>query len=67
MEVSTTIGERPAPSLLLIGMTDKATGQYRQVRPAELSFYDDSVLLAGKLKIIRGRVNLVSRGSTPLV
>lgn len=65
MEVSTTIGERPAPSLLHVGMTEKATGQYRQAPPAELSFYDDGVLLAGKVKILRGRVNLVSRESTP--
>lgn len=65
MEVSTTISVWPLPSLLYVGLTDKATGTYREAPPAELSFYDDGVALAGKVKVARRSVDLVSRTSTP--
>lgn len=64
-EVSTTIGTWPGPSLLYVGLTDKATGAYREAPPAELKFYDDGVLLAGKVKIVRRGVELESRTSVP--
>lgn len=65
MEVSTTIGTWPLPSLLYVGLTDKATGTYRQAPPAELGFYDDGVLLAGKVKVARHGIDLASRTSVP--
>lgn len=64
-EVSTTIGTWPEPSLLYVGLTDKATGTYREAPPAELTFYDDGVTLAGKVKIVRRGVELESRTSVP--
>lgn len=64
-EVSTTIGAWPEPSLLYVGLTDKATGAYREAPPTELSFYDGGVALAGKVKIVRGGVELESRTSVP--
>lgn len=65
MEVSTTIGTWPAPSLLYVGLTDKATGTYREAPPAELKFYDDSVALASKVKIVRRGIELEPRTSVP--
>lgn len=65
MEISTTIAAWPTPSLLYVGVTDKATGAYLQAPPAQVRFYDDSVLLAGKVKIARRSVDLVSRTSVP--
>lgn len=65
MEVSTTIGTWPDPSLLYVGLTDTATGTYREAPPVELSFYDDGVALASKVKVARRRVDPVSRTSRP--
>lgn len=65
MEVSTTIGAWPQPSRLFVVLTDKATGAYREAPPAEVGFYDDGVLLAGKVKMARGNVALAARASTP--
>lgn len=65
LEISTTIGVWPGPSLLYAGMTGKATGAYREAPPVELRFYDDGVLLAGKVKVVRRGVDLVARTSTP--
>lgn len=65
MEVSTTIAAWRDPSRLFVALTDKATGAYREAPPAEVEFYDDGVLLAGKIKIARDDVALVPRTSTP--
>lgn len=65
LEISTTIGTWDGPSLLYAGLTDKATGQYREAPPMELRFYDDGVALAGKVKVDRRRVDLTPRTSTP--
>ncbi|NHB86094.1 hypothetical protein G7085_20445 [Tessaracoccus sp. HDW20] len=65
LEISTTIGTWPEPSLLYAGVVDKATGSYREAPPVELGFYDDGVLLAGKVKVARRGVDLVPRTSTP--
>lgn len=65
VEVSTTIGTWPGPSRLYAALIDKETGQYRQAPPAELRFYDDGVLLAGKVKISRRSIDLAPRQSTP--
>ena len=65
VEVSTTIGTWRNPSLLYAGITEKATGTYREAGPVELSFYDNGVLLAGQVKATRTRVRLVPRTSTP--
>lgn len=65
MEVSTTIATWSDPSRLFVALTDKATGAYREAPPAEVGFYDDGVMLAGKVKIARGNVALIARTSTP--
>ncbi|MFV0432594.1 MAG: hypothetical protein ACK5LO_01225 [Leucobacter sp.] len=64
-EISTTIGAGSEPSLLYVGLTDRATGAYREAPPVELRFYDDGVMLAGKVKVARRSVDLVSRTSVP--
>jgi len=65
VEVSTTVGTWPQPSLLYVGLTEKSTGSYRQAPPAELAFYDDGVLLASKVRIARRKVDLLPRTSVP--
>ncbi len=65
MDVSSTIATWPQPSRLFVSLTDKATGLYRQAPPVEMRNYDDAVLLAGKVKIVRGDVNLAARSSSP--
>lgn len=65
IEVSTTIGiGNEEPPLLFVGLTDKATGTYREAPPAKLEFYDSGVYLTGKIKAARGIVALEPRGST---
>lgn len=64
VEISTTISAHPELSLLYVGVTDKATGAYREAPPAKIESYDDGVFLAGKVKIARSSVGLVPRAST---
>lgn len=63
VEISTTIGVFREPSLFYVGMTDKATGFYREAPPEKLDFYDDGIFLAGKVKIVRHGVDIVPRTS----